>query len=146
MGIPQVKNQVDHRRLFYERLAAGKVQTSSKPADGTKPRPQPIKRPAVTDASGRPLSLAEQLGLLTKAEKAKRKKPKKRITVPVILTPDTPSTVAPARVPAAPVAPVEVVVPVEPAAVVVEPVVTASPAPPDTGFDLFKDIRQQEGE
>jgi len=85
----RIRNQTDHRREYFERLAAGKVQQNAKPRDKTRPRIAPV-RPAATDANGKPMTLAEQLGIVRRDKQKRRVKPKKRIKAPVTLTPDKP--------------------------------------------------------
>jgi len=143
----RVMNQVDHRQNFFKRLAAGKVEQSKVPVCQQPPAQRPVK--PKTDAA-KPMSLAEQLGLLALAKQAKMQKPRKRVVAPIVVTPDKPRIVAmpkvtpPIESPAAPAPPppvpdiaaAEPVEPAEPAASEEEP--AAAPKPP---IDLFQDIR-----
>lgn len=146
---PRVKNQIDHRADFFRRLAAGKVQTTSKPTDRpAAQRAKPRLRTPPTNAEGKPMSLAEQLGLLGKLRKAKTTKPRKIIQAPVVLTPDKPRKPRKPRKPATKPARTAAVKSVPPAslpAVPVEPpAMPALPAVPQTTESATQPAAAQE--
>jgi len=80
-----VPNQVDHRRSYNERKAAGLVQQNPKSGQGiVLPPPRKKRRQEVTEANEPVLSLAQQLGLQPKPKKvSERKQQNKRLAAEI---------------------------------------------------------------
>jgi len=135
---PRVMNQVDHRRSFFERAAAGKVEKSGQPKKKAPPRAAGKRKGPIDAKTGKPLTLAEQLGMLQLMEKKKNQKPSKRIKAPVTLNADEPKERRPAPLPQI-VAPAETP---EPEAEIVKEAETL--APPEDAVEEMPVVAEEQ--